>query len=68
MTFMTHFAVDEKGNAASTAIQFLADADGNHDHPPPEAGLAELGFFSRGMRILGVYPGAISGPRRRSGA
>jgi prephenate dehydratase len=39
-----------------TATQFLADVDGHPDHPPVSRALEELKFFSRDMRILGVYP------------
>jgi prephenate dehydratase len=39
-----------------TATQFLADVDGHPDDPPLERALDELKFFSRDMRILGVYP------------
>ena len=39
-----------------TATQFLADVDGHPDDPPLRRALEELGFFSRELRILGVYP------------
>jgi prephenate dehydratase len=39
-----------------SATQFLADVDGHPDDPPLERALEELGFFSREVRILGVYP------------
>ena len=39
-----------------TATQFLADVDGHPDHPSVQRALEELKFFSRDMRILGVYP------------
>jgi prephenate dehydratase len=39
-----------------TATQFLADVDGHPDDPPLGRALEELKFFSRDMRILGVYP------------
>ena len=38
------------------ATQFLADVDGHPDDPPLARALEELEFFSREMRILGVYP------------
>ena len=39
-----------------TATQFLADVDGHPEEPPLRSALEELGFFSREVRILGVYP------------
>ena len=39
-----------------TATQFLADVDGHPDEAPLARALEELGFFSREVRILGVYP------------
>ena len=39
-----------------TATQFLADVDGHPDDPPLKRALEELSFFSRELRILGVYP------------
>ena len=39
-----------------TATQFLADVDGHPDDPPLRRALEELEFFSREVRILGVYP------------
>ncbi len=39
-----------------TATQFLADVDGHPDDPPLARALEELEFFSRELRILGVYP------------
>ena len=50
-----------------TATQFLADVDGHPDDPSLALALEELSFFSREVRILGVYPahpfrsGAASG-------
>ncbi len=38
------------------ATQFLADVDGHPDDPPLMRALEELEFFSREVRILGVYP------------
>jgi prephenate dehydratase len=38
------------------ATQFLADVDGHPDDPSLALALEELGFFSREVRILGVYP------------
>jgi prephenate dehydratase len=39
-----------------TATQFLADVDGHPEDPPLRRALEELQFFSRELRILGVYP------------
>ena len=39
-----------------TATQFLADVDGHPDDAPLARALEELEFFSREVRILGVYP------------
>ncbi len=41
-----------------TATQFLCDVDGHPDSPPLRRALEELSFFSREVRILGVYPAA----------
>ena len=41
-----------------TATQFLCDVEGHPDHPDLQRALEELDFFSRQMRILGVYPAA----------
>ena len=41
-----------------TATQFLCDVEGHPDHPNTARALEELAFFSREMRILGIYPGA----------
>jgi len=40
------------------ATQFLAEIDGHPEHPSVRLALEELGFFSREIRILGVYPAA----------
>jgi prephenate dehydratase len=39
-----------------TATQFLADVDGHPEDADLKLALEELGFFSREVRILGVYP------------
>jgi len=39
-----------------TATQFLADVDGHPEDPPLKRALEELDFFSREVRLLGVYP------------
>ena len=41
-----------------TATQFLCDVEGHPDHPNVARALEELAFFSRELRVLGVYPGA----------
>ena len=43
-----------------TATQFLCDVDGHPEQPPLRRALEELGFFSREVHILGVYPKAAS--------
>jgi prephenate dehydratase len=43
-------------NGEFSATQFLADVDGHPDEPPLRRALEELAFFSKEMRILGVYP------------
>ena len=39
-----------------SATQFLADVDGHPEDPPLARALEELDFFSREVRMLGVYP------------
>ena len=39
-----------------TATQFLADVDGHPEDPSLARALEELKFFSREVRILGIYP------------
>ncbi len=39
-----------------SATQFLADVDGHPDDPALHRALEELAFFSREVRVLGVYP------------
>lgn len=39
-----------------TATQFYADIEGHPDHTPVRLAMEELGFFSRMVKILGVYP------------
>ncbi len=41
-----------------TATQFLCDVEGHPEHPALRLALEELAFFSREIRILGVYPAA----------
>ena len=46
-----------------TATQFYADIEGHPEHASVRLALEELGFFSREVRILGVYP---ANPKRYS--
>ena len=41
-----------------TATQFLADVEGHPEDANLARALEELAFFSREVRILGVYPAA----------
>ncbi|WP_405054261.1 prephenate dehydratase [Telmatospirillum sp.] len=41
---------------AFAATQFYADIEGHPDEPSVRLALEELGFFSREVRVLGVYP------------
>ena len=50
-----------------SATQFLADVDGHPDDPPLARALEELDFFSREVRILGVYPAHPFRARPRAG-
>jgi len=43
-------------NGAFSATQFYADIEGHPEQPNVRLALEELGFFSREVRILGVYP------------
>ena len=52
MTKLESYMVDGE----FTATQFLSDVDGHPEDPPLKRALEELGFFSREVRILGVYP------------
>jgi len=45
-------------NGAFTATRFLCDVDGHPEQPALRRALEELDFFSRHVRILGVYPAA----------
>jgi prephenate dehydratase len=47
-------------DGAFTVAQFYADIDGHPDQQPVRLALEELGFFSREVRILGVYPASRS--------
>jgi len=43
-------------DGAFTVAQFYADIEGHPDQRPVKLALEELSFFSREVRILGVYP------------
>ena len=43
-------------DGAFTVAQFYADIEGHPDQLPVRLALEELGFFSREVKILGVYP------------
>ncbi|TIW92284.1 MAG: prephenate dehydratase, partial [Mesorhizobium sp.] len=45
---------------AFTATLFYADIEGHPNDPLVKLALDELSFFSREMRILGVYPASAS--------
>jgi len=48
-----------------TVAQFYAEIEGHPDQRPVRLAMEELGFFSREVKILGVYP---ANPFRRGGA
>jgi prephenate dehydratase len=52
MTKLESYMVDGE----FTATQFLADVDGHPDDPGLRHAFEELSFFTKEMRILGVYP------------
>jgi prephenate dehydratase len=41
-----------------TATQFWADIEGHPEQPAVRRALEELGFFTRDLKVLGVYPAA----------
>ena len=43
---------------AFTATEFMCDVDGHPEQPALRLALEELGFFSRQIKVLGVYPKA----------
>ena len=49
------------------ATQFLAEIDGHPEQRGPRLALEELAFFSREIRILGVYPAAPFRLEQRAG-
>ncbi len=52
MTKLESYMVDGE----FSATQFLADVDGHPDDRPLRLALEELAFFSKEVRVLGVYP------------
>ncbi len=50
---------------ADSVAQFYAEIEGHPDQRPVRLAMEELGFFSREVKILGVYP---ANPFRRGGA
>ncbi|HWA79114.1 MAG TPA: prephenate dehydratase [Acetobacteraceae bacterium] len=52
-------------NGQFAATQFLCDVEGHPEQPALRNALEELSFFSREVRVLGVYPTA---PARRGAA
>ena len=52
MTKLESYMVDGE----FSATQFLADVDGHPDDRSLKLALEELAFFSKEVRILGVYP------------
>jgi prephenate dehydratase len=51
-----------------TATQFYVDIEGHPDNESVRLALEELSFFSREVKILGVYPGAAYRAAQRNGA
>ncbi len=43
---------------AFTATEFMCDVEGHPEQPALRLALEELSFFSRELRIMGVYPRA----------
>ena len=60
MTKLESYIID----GAFTVAQFYADIEGHPEQRPVRLALEELSFFSREVRILGVYP---AHPFRRGG-
>jgi len=52
MTKLESYLVGERFNAA----QFYAEVEGHPEHKPLRLAIEELDFFSREVRILGVFP------------
>ncbi len=53
---------------AFVGAQFYVDIEGHPDERPVRLALEELGFFSREVKILGVYPAAPNRSARESAA
>ena len=51
-----------------TATQFLCDVDGHPEQPGLRLAMEELGFFSREVRVLGIYPAAARRSARKEPA
>ncbi len=60
ITKLESYILDER----FTVAQFYADIEGHPDTKPVQLALEELSFFSREIKILGVYP---ANPFRRGG-
>jgi len=54
ITKLESYMIDDR----FTVAQFYADIEGHPEHRLVRLALEELGFFSREVRILGVYPAA----------
>ena len=57
MTKLESYMVDGE----FTATQFYADIEGHPSDTPVRLALEELGFFSRMVKVLGVYPARPNG-------
>ena len=65
MTKLESYMVDGQ----FTATQFLCDVEGHAEHPSLRLALDELSFFSREIRVLGIYPrAALRGVQDRGAA
>ena len=62
MTKLESYMVDGE----FTATQFYADIDGHPSDTPVRLALEELSFFSRTVKVVGVYPASSSG-RKQAG-
>ncbi len=51
-----------------TATQFLCDVDGHPEQPGLRLAMEELSFFSREVRVLGIYPAAARRSARKEPA
>ena len=48
-------------NGEFSATQFYADIEGHPSQTNVQLALEELGFFSRAVKVLGVYPASRTG-------